>query len=103
MPPAIPFAVEELEAKAKALLSPEAYDWVASVAGGGRTARANLAAFDQWQIVPRMLCDISQRDFSVEILGHRWPGPLPSRPSACRQAVIPRVRRPWRGPLRHWA
>ena len=57
---AIPLSIEELEAKARDRLSPEAYDWVAGVAGGGGTARANLAAFERWQIVPRMLRDISQ-------------------------------------------
>lgn len=86
---AIPLAVEELEAKAKARLSPEAYDWVASVAGGGGTARANLAAFQRWQIVPRMLCDISERDFSVKIFGRRWPMPFAIAPIGVQAGCHP--------------
>jgi len=86
---AIPLAVEALEQKAKARLSPEAYDWVAGVAGGGATARANLAAFDRWQIVPRMLCDISQRDFNVEILGKRWPLPFALAPIGVQAGCHP--------------
>ncbi|MDA0813949.1 MAG: alpha-hydroxy-acid oxidizing protein [Verrucomicrobia bacterium] len=76
----IPFAVEALEAKARQRLSPEAYDWVSGVAGGGQTARANLSAFERWRIIPRMLCDISERDFGVEVLGQRWPMPYAIAP-----------------------
>jgi len=88
-PDAIPLAVEALEAKARARLSPEAYDWVAGAAGGGSTARANLAAFDRWQIVPRMLCDISQRDFGVDIFGRRWPLPFALAPIGVQAGCYP--------------
>ncbi|MEI6339613.1 MAG: alpha-hydroxy-acid oxidizing protein, partial [Verrucomicrobiota bacterium] len=86
---AIPLSIEELEAKARDRLSPEAYDWVAGVAGGGGTARANLAAFERWQIVPRMLRDISQRDFSVDILGRRWPMPFAIAPIGVQACCHP--------------
>lgn len=86
---AIPFGVEALEAKARARLSPEAYDWVAGVAGGGGTARANLAAFERWQIVPRVLRDISQRDFSVECFGQRWPAPFAVAPIGVQAGCHP--------------
>ncbi len=86
---AIPLAVEELEAKARARLAPEVYEWVAGAAGAGRTARANLTAFERWQIVPRMLRDISHRDFSVEILGRRWPLPVGLAPIGVQAACHP--------------
>ena len=38
--------------------------------------RANRAAFDRHQIVPRVLRDVSTRDTSVELFGRRLPGPF---------------------------
>ena len=71
-----PIPLAQLEKKAAEVLSPQAYDYVAGSASGERTARANLAAFDRWRIVPRMLRDVSQRDLTVEVLGHKLPGPV---------------------------
>ena len=36
-------------------MSDRAWAYVAGGAGAGATMRANRAAFDRWQIVPRML------------------------------------------------
>ncbi|MFO0845696.1 MAG: lactate 2-monooxygenase [Gemmataceae bacterium] len=69
-------AVEELEARAQAVLPPEAYVYVAGGAGGEDTVRANREAFRRWRIVPRMLRDVSRRDLGVELLGRRLPTPL---------------------------
>ena len=70
-------AFAALNKKAADVLTPQAYDYVAGSASGERTARANLAAFDRWRIVPRMLRDVSQRDLSVEtLLGHTLPAPV---------------------------
>jgi len=70
----VPLAL--LEEKAKELLEPRAYDYVAGGAGGEQTMRANLEAFYRWRIVPRMLRDVSKRDLSVEVFGRRWPAPV---------------------------
>src|SRR6202162_5759649 len=72
----IPVALAQLEKKAAKVLPPPAYDYVAGGASGERTLRTNPAAFDRWRIVPRMLRDVSQRDLSVELLGHPLPAPL---------------------------
>ena len=91
-PAGVPFAVEELEELARRSLSEEAYDWVAGVAGvagGGGTGRANLAAFERWRIQPRMLADISERDFSVEVLGARWPVPWALAPIGVQSGCHP--------------
>lgn len=72
----VPVPLRELEQKAAEALSAQAYDYVAGSASGERTARANVAAFDRWRIVPRMLRDVSQRDLSVEVLGHKLPAPV---------------------------
>src|SRR5579864_7983136 len=66
----------ELEKKAAEILPPTAYDYIAGGASGERTKRANLAAFDRWCIVPRMLRDVCQRDLTVELFGRKLPAPL---------------------------
>jgi isopentenyl diphosphate isomerase/L-lactate dehydrogenase-like FMN-dependent dehydrogenase len=71
-----PVPLSLLEQKAKEVLSPPAYDYVAGGAGGEDTMRANREAFYRWRIVPRMLRDVSHRDLSVELLGARLPAPV---------------------------
>ena len=73
--PERPMRIEDLEWQAEETLPPEAYWYVAGGAGEA-TMAANLAAFDHFRLVPRMLTDVSQRDLSVEVLGQRWPSPL---------------------------
>jgi lactate 2-monooxygenase len=72
----IPVSLSLLEQKAKELLSPPAFDYVAGGASGEDTMRANREAFYRWRIVPRMLRDVSQRDWSVELFGKRLPAPV---------------------------
>jgi lactate 2-monooxygenase len=72
----VPIPLAQLEKKAAEVLPAQAYDYVAGGASGERTVRANLAAFDRWRIVPRMLRDVSERDLSVEVLGHKLPAPV---------------------------
>jgi len=55
--PSVPVPLDLLEQKAKEILSPRAYDYVAGGAGGEDTMRANREAFYRWRIVPRMLRD----------------------------------------------
>src|SRR3954465_7547065 len=84
---AVPVPVAELEAAAAKVLKPEALDYVAGGAGGERTMRANLDAFDNWRIVPRMLRDVSQRDLSVELLGQKLPVPVILGPVGVQELV----------------
>lgn len=72
----IPVPLDALEAKAKEMLEPRAYDYVAGGAGGELTMRANREAFYHWRIVPRMMRDVSARDMSVEVLGTKLPAPV---------------------------
>ncbi len=72
----VPISLCVLEQKAKEILEPRAYDYVAGGAGGEDTMRANREAFYRWRIVPRMLRDVSKRDLSVELLGTRLPTPV---------------------------
>jgi isopentenyl diphosphate isomerase/L-lactate dehydrogenase-like FMN-dependent dehydrogenase len=74
--PAQPLAPEDLEQKAREVLKPEAFTYVAGGAGAEDTIRANREAFRRWRIVPRFLRDVSRRDASVDVLGQHFPAPL---------------------------
>lgn len=74
--PKYPVAAEGLEAAARAALPPSVWSYVAGGAGNERTQRANVAAFDRYGIVPRMLVGAASRDLSVELFGMRMPAPV---------------------------
>ncbi|MEV6113342.1 lactate 2-monooxygenase [Streptomyces sp. NPDC052109] len=74
--PELPTDLHRLEEVARARLTPQAHGYVAGAAGAERTARANLAAFDRWKIVPRMLRDVADRDLSTTVLGTEMPAPV---------------------------
>src|SRR5258705_5445319 len=85
--PSVPVPLDLLEAKAKEILPPCAYDYVAGGAGGEDTMRANREAFYRWRIVPRMLRDVAKRDLSVELRGTELPAPIPLGPVGVQQIV----------------
>jgi lactate 2-monooxygenase len=85
--PSVPVPLALLEAKAKEILAPRAYDYVAGGAGGEDTMRANREAFYRWRIVPRMLRNVSKRDLSVEVLGARLPAPILLGPVGVQEIV----------------
>jgi isopentenyl diphosphate isomerase/L-lactate dehydrogenase-like FMN-dependent dehydrogenase len=66
----------ELARRAEAALPPSVWSYVAGGAGDERTQNANVAAFDAWGLVPRMLVGATRRDLSVELFGLRLPTPL---------------------------
>jgi len=85
--PSVPVPLDLLEQRAKGILAPRAYDYVAGGAGGEDTIRANREAFYRWRIVPRMLRDVAKRDLSVELLGARVPAPVLLGPVGVQQIV----------------
>ncbi|HET8625376.1 MAG TPA: alpha-hydroxy-acid oxidizing protein [Gemmatimonadales bacterium] len=72
----VPVAAEKLEATARASLPPEVFDYLSGGAGAEATMHANLDAFRRWQIVPRVLRDVSTRDWSISLLGAKLPAPV---------------------------
>lgn len=87
--PQLPLLAGDLEARARERLSAEAFGYVAGGAGAELTMRANLRAFERWQIVPRMLRDVSQRDLSTTVLGTRMPAPVLLAPVGVQSIVHP--------------
>ena len=74
--PAVPVGQAELATAAQAVMSPEAWAYVAGGAGRESTMDANRAAFEKWRIVPRVLRGAEKRDLSVELFGRKMPSPL---------------------------
>lgn len=82
---------EKLEHKAKKEMSKEAFAYIAGGAGAEATMQANRNAFDRWQIVPRMLRDVSVRDTSIELFGQKLPAPLMFAPVGVLEMVHPKA------------
>jgi lactate 2-monooxygenase len=74
--PRVPVGWTDLERAAGKRMSREAFAYVAGSAGLERTASANARAFDEWQIVPRVLRDVAARDLSIDLLGKRRANPF---------------------------
>jgi isopentenyl diphosphate isomerase/L-lactate dehydrogenase-like FMN-dependent dehydrogenase len=74
--PSLPVSFAELEARAAHALPPSVLSYVAGGAGDERTQRANVAAFRQWGLMPRMLVGAVTRDLSVDLFGLRLPSPV---------------------------
>ncbi len=87
MKPEVPVAFPELEAKAQEMMSKNAFGYVSGNAGLGHTAQGNRDAFNSWEIVPRMMRDVSQRDLSVEVLGQRYPFPVFLAPVGVQEII----------------
>ena len=89
--PTTPMNYEQLEEQARQRLTVEAYGYVAGGAGGEETMRANRAAFERWQIVPRMLRNVSERDLRAQVLGTPMPAPLMLAPIGVQSIVHPKA------------
>lgn len=89
MPEQFPVDEASLEESARAAMKPEAFDYVAGAAGTERTAAGNRRAFAMWQIVPRFLRDVSERDWSVALLGQRYPAPIYLAPVGVQGIIHP--------------
>lgn len=84
--PELPLRYEDLEARARELLSPEAYWYVAGGAGESSMI-ANRDGFDHYRLVPRMLTDISVRDLGRTVLGKRQATPLMLAPVGVQEII----------------
>ncbi|HEX5385224.1 MAG TPA: alpha-hydroxy-acid oxidizing protein [Gemmatimonadales bacterium] len=72
----VPVSCEALEARAREALTPQAFAYLSGGAGAEDTMRANLEAFRRWRIEPRVLRDLSGRDWRTPLLGTVLPAPV---------------------------
>jgi lactate 2-monooxygenase len=74
--PELPVSFEDLEQKASEVMRPEAFGYIAGSAGSEITTYNNKEAFNHWQIIPRMMGDVSQRNIAIELFGMQLPTPV---------------------------
>jgi lactate 2-monooxygenase len=85
--PKLPVSMAQLEEAAREVLGAEAFGYVAGGAGAERTVRANLKAFERWEIVPRMLRDVAVRDTRTSVLGTAMSAPVLLAPVGVQSIV----------------
>src|SRR5205807_4933434 len=71
----LPLDPDEWEARARAILEPGPFDYIAGGAGGESTMQANRDTFARWRLRPAMLAGNLQRDLQVSVLGTTSPVP----------------------------
>jgi lactate 2-monooxygenase len=74
--PKLPVNFKLLERKARAAMPETVLSYIAGGCGDERTQEHNVAAFDRWGLIPRMMVDCSTRDMSIDLFGLHLPTPL---------------------------
>lgn len=74
--PQLPVSFEALEQKTKEIMKPEAFDYISGGAGAETTMLNNITAFNKWQIIPRMMGDVSKRSIAIELFGGKLSTPV---------------------------
>ncbi len=87
--PLLPVSFEDLEKKASEVMSPEAFGYVAGGAGNETTIDNNKKAFKNWQIIPRMMGDVSNCSIAIELFGLKLPTPVLLAPIGVLSIVHP--------------
>ena len=81
--------VDDFEEAARARLDPGAYAYFAGGAGDERTLRANAAAFERWELRPRVLVDVDEVSTATTVLGTEVSMPLLVAPTAFQRLADP--------------
>ncbi|VTS03718.1 alpha-hydroxy acid oxidase [Tuwongella immobilis] len=79
----------DYEQAAKLRMTKSAFGYYAAGAGDELTLRANVEAFQRLRLRPRMLVDVTQRDPSTTLLGHRVPMPVTVAPMGFHRLAHP--------------
>lgn len=81
--------VSDFEEEARKVLPKAVYDYYRSGADEQLTLANNLAAFNRWYLVPRVLRDVSRVDLSVSVLGQTLSMPLCVAATAMQRMAHP--------------
>ena len=74
--PKLPVDYAGLVERARAALGAVLIDYIEGGCGNEHTQRENVAAFDHWGLMPRMLRASETRDLSIDLLGLRLQTPI---------------------------
>jgi 4-hydroxymandelate oxidase len=84
-----PLCLDDVETAAHAVVSPEVWDFVAGGSGAELTLRANRAAFDRVQLVPRVLGGFDRCVTSIRLYGADMAMPVAIAPMAYQRLLHP--------------
>lgn len=84
-----PVNVHEFEDIAKRKLHKLAYDFIAGGVEDERTLRANREAYGHWDLVPRVMVDVTNIDTSLELFGVKMEAPILIAPTGGKELVMP--------------
>src|SRR5438309_10097172 len=85
----LPIDPDEWEARARAVLEPGPFDYIAGGAGGESALEANRDAFARWRLRPAMLAGYLQRDLHVWVVGTASPLSFMLAPGRLLSGVSP--------------
>lgn len=72
----LPFTYDEWERLAREKMDFAPYSYLKGSGGIGRTYSANLEAFNNWKLSPRVLRNVENRDLSVELFNQTYKTPF---------------------------
>uniref|UniRef100_A0A674N252 (S)-2-hydroxy-acid oxidase n=1 Tax=Takifugu rubripes TaxID=31033 RepID=A0A674N252_TAKRU len=81
--------VSDFEEEAKKVLPKAVYDYYRSGADDQNTLTDNVAAFDRWYLIPRVLRNVSTVDLSVCVLGEKLSMPICVAATAMQRMAHP--------------
>jgi len=81
--------VADFEAAARERLDPAAYGYIAGGAGDEHTLRENRAAFERWELRPRVLVDVGTISTRTTVLGTEVALPVLVAPTAFQRLADP--------------
>jgi isopentenyl diphosphate isomerase/L-lactate dehydrogenase-like FMN-dependent dehydrogenase len=84
-----PINVHEFEDVARRKLHKLAYDFIAGGVEDERTLKANRDAYGHWELVPRVMVDVTNIDTSLELFGIKLDSPVIIAPTGGKELVMP--------------
>jgi len=78
---------QDYESLARRFIDAPTYEYIAGGSGHDVTATANLAAFAEWSVWPRLLADVAAGHTRLELLGREFLHPILLAPMASQTLV----------------
>lgn len=78
---------QDYERLARRFIDAATYDYIAGGSGHDVTLAANVAAFNDWSVWPRLLVDVTAGHTRLELLGHEFLHPILLAPVAFQTLV----------------
>jgi L-lactate dehydrogenase (cytochrome) len=83
-------SIEDLRKRARRRLPKVVFDFIDGGAQDERTLAANRADFEAWELLPKMLVDVSQRSLKTTVLGREIALPVMAAPTGISGLATPK-------------